>query len=89
MLAILFISLLTEVTATLDYLHQRVPKLFVNLVSPPNVTILEDLASPWCDFTHLLECKCGSVYGEKARRFTSGVLEQYEEGYDKLISSGR
>jgi len=82
-------NFINEVTETLDYLHQRVPKLFVNLVSPPNVTILEDLASPWCDFTHLLECKCGSVYGEKARRFTSGVLEKYQEGYDKLVSSGR
>ena len=78
-----------EVTATLDYLQERVPKLFVNLVTPPNVTILQDLASPWCDFTHLLECKCGTVFGEKNREFTSHVLDQYDKGYADLINSGR
>jgi len=83
------LSITIEVTETLDYLHQRVPKLFVNLVSPPNVTILQDLASPWCDFTHLLECKCGTVYGRKAREYTNKVLEQYEKDYTELVGSGR
>lgn len=82
-------NFISEVTDVLDYLHQRVPKLFVNLVTPPNVTILQDLASPWCDFTHLLECKCGTVYGKKARKYTSQVLEEYVSNYSKLIDSGR
>lgn len=84
-----FSCLLSEITDVLDYLHAKVPKLFVNLVTPPNVTILQDLASPWCDFTHLLECKCGTVYGEKARRYTAQVLDDYRSFYENLISSKR
>ena len=78
-----------EVTKALDYLHERVPKMFINLVNAPDVTILEDLTSLKCDITHLIECKCGTVYGKAARRFTKKQLLRYHKLFRKLINSGR
>ena len=73
----------------LDYLHERVPKLFVNLVTSPDVTVINKLASLVCDVTHFIECKCGSVYGKKARNFTRFNNEKYHDSYYKLVDSKR
>ncbi|XP_057303963.1 phospholipase B1, membrane-associated-like isoform X2 [Hydractinia symbiolongicarpus] len=76
-----------EVTAALDYLHDRVPKMFVNLINAPDVTILNDLRSLYCDLPHLIECKCGTVWGKKARNYTHFTAQKYHQLFRDLVES--
>lgn len=84
-----FLFLCSEVQKALDYLHERVPKLFVNLMTSPDVTLLNEMNSGKCAITHIIECKCGSGYDEEALNFTKLTNEQYHVMYHKLIDSGR
>ena len=79
----------SEVQKALDYLHERVPKLFVNLVTSPDVTLLKEMNSGKCAITHIIECECGSGNDEKALNFTKIANEQYHAMCHRLVDSGR
>jgi len=77
------------VREALDVLHENIPKILVNVITPPDVTILQDLSSTYCDIPHWIECKCGSVYGPVARNFTSHRRQEYTKLLQDLTSSDR
>jgi len=78
-----------EMTKVLDYLSANVPRLFVNIADAPDVTLLHDMKSAKCDVTHFLECKCGTVWGDKARNYTKKAVNEYRELLKNLVHSGR
>ena len=79
-----------KMTEVLDYLSDNVPRMLVNVVDAPDVTLLERMKSLKCETTHYLECKCGTVYGDKAREYTHNTMKQYHKLLKQLVQeSGR
>jgi len=79
-----------EMTKVLDYLSNTVPRLFVNIADAPDVTLLHEMKSAKCQLTHLIECKCGTVWGEKARNYTKDAVGKYHKLlHDLVVHSGR
>jgi len=79
-----------KMTEVLDYLSENVPRMLVNVVDAPDVTLLEEMKSLKCTTTHYLECKCGTVLGEEARKYTYKTMQEYHRLLKELVvDSGR
>jgi len=49
-----------QVEDVLDYIGANIPRVFVNLVPPPDITIINQLDTKLCKILHVVECPCGS-----------------------------
>jgi len=47
-----------NIEAVLDAIKARFPRVFVNLMTPPDVTLLGQVTSGLCELLHLFECGC-------------------------------
>jgi len=61
-----------NIEATLDAIQARFPRVFVNLMTPPDVTLLGEVTSGLCELLHLFECGCSKDAPTKAahRQYT-------------------
>ncbi|XP_065188122.1 phospholipase B1, membrane-associated-like [Sycon ciliatum] len=73
----------------LDYLQEQVPRVFVNLVTIIDVTVLYELKTPSCRALHLWECACGTEAPDSVRNSTSQLAKKYQADIQKLVQSGR
>jgi len=48
--------------AVLDAIKARFPRVFVNLMTPPDVTLLGKVTSGLCELLHLFECGCSKDF---------------------------
>jgi len=83
------VSFIREVRSSLDYLHKTVPKMFVNLVTPPDVPLLQLMNDTRCNAWHYVMCKCGTVYGPAARALAHDRWVAYNRLEKELVDSGR
>jgi len=49
-----------NVEDALDSIKSRIPKVFVNLIAPPDVTLLGQISEGLCGLLHAFECGCAS-----------------------------
>jgi len=82
-------NFIREVRSALDVLHKQVPKMFVNLVTPPDVPLLQLMNDTRCNAWHYVMCKCGTVYGPAARELAHQRWLDYNKLEKDLIDSGR
>jgi len=47
-----------DLEATLDSIQSQFPRTFVNLISPPDVTLLNEVSGGLCSLLHSYECGC-------------------------------
>ncbi|XP_065833664.1 phospholipase B1, membrane-associated-like isoform X2 [Oscarella lobularis] len=72
-------------TQALDYLHENLPRTFVNLVSIIDVAMLQEVSSDIrCTLFHLFECSCL----DRQEQLTEYALE-YRSRMHEVIDSGR
>jgi len=50
----------TNLEVTLDSIKARFPRVFINLISPPDVTLLGQVTSGLCSLLHPFECSCAT-----------------------------
>lgn len=56
-----FVSLLLTIQkGILDTIKTHIPRVYVNLVSPPDVTLLGQVSSGFCSLLHAYECGCAT-----------------------------
>merc|ERR1711962_1973403 len=77
--------------AALDYLHDHVPRAFVNLVEVLNVEMAAEVAKGLvCNAVHLFVCNCASnPKNSAAREELMALKEGYRNATLELATSGR
>jgi len=80
-----------NIRAALDYLHENVPRAFVNLVEVLNVEMASEVAKGLvCHAVHLFVCDCASNPKSSAAREELIALKQaYRDATQELATSGR
>jgi len=77
----------------LDSIKARFPRVFVNLMTPPDVTLLGEVSSGLCSILHAFECACNDDPGTKVahRHYTDHLialanLPKYQDKIDFHVS---
>jgi len=77
----------------LDTIKATFPRVFVNLVSPPDVTLLGKVNAGFCSVLHSFECDCASDAGttEAHKQYTQKLVElvaqpKYQDKEDFHVS---
>ena len=75
---------ISSIRHALDLLHQKVPKVFVNLVQVLDVTILSEIQSLYCKTLHFITCYCGTFAGDVVKMKVSEAVLEYPEARRRL-----
>jgi len=79
---------------TLDIIKGKFPKVFVNLISPPDVTLLGQVTGGACSLLHAFECGCATdvpgtkiAHAEYVKRLNELVLlPKYQDKEDFYVT---
>ncbi|XP_063722181.1 phospholipase B1, membrane-associated-like [Symsagittifera roscoffensis] len=76
-----------DVKYSLDYLHQHLPRAFVNLITIFDISFLKSMSKghPICDLAHTCFCSCALESPRKVRR----ISKNYVEVLTNLVETGR
>jgi len=80
-----------NIQTALDYLHNHVPRAFVNLVEVINIEIAKELASGLlCQAVHIYACNCASnPRNKEAEEKLTAAKNSYRQATLRLATSGR
>ncbi|KAL5008091.1 hypothetical protein ScPMuIL_013672 [Solemya velum] len=80
-----------HIKKTLDILHKRIPRAFVNMVLAPNAIMARDLnVNIVCAAMHLFLCPCAAYpWNEKAAETEIQITKGYRRVTKELVESGR
>jgi phospholipase B1 len=69
-----------RVERALDAIKARIPKVFVNLISPPDITLLGEINEGLCGVLHPFECSCAT--DDSTHQIYSSYIKQLDEIQD-------
>jgi phospholipase B1 len=80
-----------NVRTALDFLHENVPRAFVNLVQVVNITSVREMnRGLFCRLVHDVLCSCAAFpRSEEAEEKLNAFIKGYHDLTEELVASGR
>ncbi|KAI3389734.1 hypothetical protein SNEBB_008146 [Seison nebaliae] len=80
-----------HIEEALDYLHENLPKTFVNLVNVLDVPLVQQLNYKhfFCPLEHFIICKCGAYPKKSQESSMQDIVREYQYEVENLIADGR
>nr|XP_006820485.1 PREDICTED: phospholipase B1, membrane-associated-like [Saccoglossus kowalevskii] len=78
-----------NVEETLDYMHEEIPRTFVNLAQTVMVTEINKLDGCFCDLLHRFSCDCAKAKYSDDWRELLNLTNAYHRALETLVESGK